>query len=191
MKLSILIPILLLFNIGLSASPNPIDDQFKALNESSETFKEYKVIKISAINNFWKSVMDSIYAKEAMIASLKTENTSNKVKIDQLKANIGVKEASIEELQYATTHISLFGINFGKVFYQIINFIIIGVLLVFSFILIINLNERRSIAKTKIDDFAKLEIQFEEYKKDALNKQMKLRRELQTERNKLEQKKST
>jgi large-conductance mechanosensitive channel len=191
MKLSILIPILLLFNIGLSASPNPIDDQFKALNESSETFKEYKVIKITTINNFWKSVMDSIYVKEAMIASLKTENTSNKVKIDQLKANIGVKEASIEELQYATTHISLFGINFGKVFYQIINFIIIGVLLVFSFILIINLNERRSIAKIKIDDFAKLEIQFEEYKKDALDKQMKLRRELQTERNKLEQKKST
>ncbi|HNP19006.1 MAG TPA: hypothetical protein PKL31_11265 [Fulvivirga sp.] len=167
-----------------------INDQFKELKESSETFKEYKVIKINVLNDFWKSVMDSIKTKESVIAKLQSENSVDKANIDQLKANLEVRDATIEELQYATSHINVLGVEFGKTFYKILNFTIIGILLVFCGILIISLKERRNIAKTKISAFDKLELKFEDYKRAALDKQMKLRRELQTEINKREQKRS-
>ncbi len=181
--------ILLCFSVHIVEAKS-IEDQFDELKESSETFKEYKVIKIKTLNDFWKSVLDSINVKEAAIAKLQSENSVNKTNIDQLKANMEVRDAAIEELQYATSHINVLGVEFGKTFYQILNFTIISILLVFCGILIVSLKERRNIAKTKISAFEKLELKFEEYKRSSLDKQMKLRRELQTEINKREQKRS-
>ena len=47
------------------------------------------------------------------------------------------------------------------------------------------------VSRKKIHEFNKLNAEYEEHKKEALEKQMKLRRELQTQINKLEEIRST
>ncbi len=175
------------FFIFQSIFAQTTDEQFQELKENAETFKEYKVIKIETLNSFWKSISDSLNAKNATINQLSKKITLQQNEVDGIQNSMLQMKQQLSDLEHDATHINIIGFSLDKVGFQVFNFLFIAGLLAIIGLSAFTLKDRQKVANEKIRAYNGLESEFEEYKKDALEKQMKLRRELQTERNKLEQ----
>jgi short subunit fatty acids transporter len=99
--------------------------------------------------------------------------------------NIKEQQASVEGIVYDSKHISVIGIPFGKGAFLILTAIIVGGLVVMLVIIMGRMKIAHGAMKEKELIAHTLTQEFDEYKKKALEKQSKLSRELQNERNRL------
>jgi len=164
-----------------------LDEQFNTLKEDAGNYKQFKVVDEAALNNFWKTTMDSVRSLKNEKATLISEGTQKESTISQLETTIETKDNQIEELETQTSSISVFGAVMEKTTFIFISFFTIGALVVVLLLLLYQYKDNNRVAKEKVKAYDKLNNDFEEYKRNALEKQMKLRRDLQTERNKLEE----
>ncbi|MDX1627105.1 MAG: hypothetical protein R3345_00315 [Fulvivirga sp.] len=172
---------------GQDSNDQELNDQFNELKENSEDYRQYKVIEKTKLNEFWTIVNDSIDKLEGTIQSLQEENAQKSTKIKSLNDQIDENRNEIDDLMTQTTTISVFGLPVDKSTYIFISFFIAGVLVLVIFFLVYQFKDARRTAKVKVRDYENLHREFEDYKRNALEKQMKLRRELQTAQNKLEE----
>ena len=170
-----------------NASAQTLQEQFESLKENSENYKVYKVIKRAELNKFWDVVVDSVQNSKNEIKSQQQQISSQKSEITQLNSTINSQNEEVESLQYETAHIEVMGIDFSKEGYIIMNFTIILILLAGLALLYYKFKHDHKVAKSKVLAYQKLDAEFEDYKKSSLEKQMKLRRELQTERNRIDE----
>jgi predicted nucleic acid-binding Zn-ribbon protein len=181
----------LLILAPVMAGAQTLDEQFSELKREAYTYKEYKNVKETSLNDFWNVVRDSINTKEKRIISAQSTINAQEEKINELNATIDTQLATIEEKEFDTEHINVLGMDMGKESYKLFNTIAIVFLLVLVGVLFYQFKHSRNFANAKRKDYEKLSVDFEEYKRNALEKQMKLRRELQTERNKIDEIRST
>lgn len=172
------------FQTGFSQSLNK---QYDSLTNNSESFKQYKVIERQALNAFWQTTQDSIAQLKANLKTEQELTASQEDTINQLNQTINTKDEEIAELETQTSTIEVFGLDVSKSTYIFISFFSVGVLIIVLIVFLYRFKENNRIARAKVIEYDKLHNEFEEYKRKALEKQMKLRRELQTERNKLEE----
>jgi hypothetical protein len=163
----------------------PLNDRFQLLKTKSQNYKEYKVIRENVLDSFWKIVRDSVAAKEAAMAAKDQNIQKLNSALSETQATLKQKEASMAEVVHDSTHINVLGISFAKsVFITTVAVIIGGLILLLVFISG-RLKLVHSSMKERADAFTSLQNEFEEYKRKAMEKQTKLSRELQTERNRL------
>lgn len=179
--------ILSILTIASWSNAQTLDEQFNTLKEEAGNYKQFKVVDEAALNNFWKTTMDSVKSLKNEKAALIGENSQKESNIRQLESTIDTKDNQIEALQGQTSSISVFGAVMEKSSFIFISFFTIGALLVVLLLLLYQYKDNNRVAKEKVKAYDKLNNDFEEYKRNALEKQMKLRRDLQTERNKLEE----
>ncbi|UII30583.1 hypothetical protein LVD17_20025 [Fulvivirga ulvae] len=201
MKKPILFLLICLASAGVSAQntedqtqipqPQSLNEQFRKLKDDSETFKTYKVIKESDLNAFWKTVQDSVSNKEQRLSDAQKLIDVQEKELAKLREVIKEKDVQLEEKEYAGTHITVMGIDFLKDSYVLINIVIISLLLIAMAILLYKFKDNNKIARKKTNDYERLDNEFENYKRNALEKQMKLRRDLQTAKNRLDEIRST
>lgn len=184
------ISIIIFFIASISGYAQTLDDQFKELRDNSESFKVYKVIKQTELNQFWKVVSDSVQSLKQEISSNENQIKLQASEIEKQNGIINSKDDEIAGLQHATTHISVLGMDLFKEAYIGITFSIIGILTIALILLYVRFRSNQMIAKQKVADWKKLNVELEELKKESLEKQMKLRRELQTHINKLNEMRS-
>lgn len=175
-----------LFSFGATFSQS-VDKQYDSLINKSETFKDYKVIKITELNSFWKNVMDSVNNQKQTIAELKMEVDNQNKKIATQSSEIETLKNRITELEGQTSSIEVIGIDTDKTVFKVVVLAFSTALIAIIGFLLFQLKDKLTLAKTKVKDYQSLEIKYEEFRKSALEKQMKLRRDLQTERNRLEE----
>lgn len=172
---------------ALKSDNQTLRERYLLMKTKSQNYQEYKVIKENILDGMWKIVLDSAAAKQAAInaskaeiGKLQAELTKN---IDALKA----KEDSMKDIVHASTHITVLGISFDKGFFAGM----VGVILLLAGLAIAgviysmkvlrrNLTEKEDLANT-------ISAEYEDYKRKAMDKQTKLSRELQNERNKLQE----
>ena len=168
-----------------TAKNQTLNQQYKTLMEKSETFNDYKVIKINKLTNFWKVITDSI----ALVDKSKTEALilveAKKTQIEELNNTIQQKDKELATGEEEKSTITVFGSRTKKSSYAIISIIIPFALLVVIGFLVVKFRVNTQTTKSAKQDLSTLEKEYEEYKKRALDSQTKLNRELQTERNKL------
>jgi len=164
---------------------NPdLNQRFLEMKSGSQTFKDYKVIKETTLDKLWSITKDSIKKNEQQLAEAKTEVTFLQQEIESARNSMHVQQASIQEVVYDSTHITVLGIPFSKVLFILLVTVIIGGLaflmsLSFGRVKILN-----SLVKEKALIAESITNEFEEFKKKTMEKQIKLSRELQNERNK-------
>ncbi len=162
-----------------------LNAQYKRINDDSETFKEYKVIHRKMLADFWNRVMDSVdnYRGETDIINERAMALAKEIK--EAKNTIESKNTLLLENDFEKQHIQVLGINFKKSAFINLSFIsfflALGVLAFFIY----KFKESNSVTVKTKSNYDDLDQRFEQYKKEALDKQMKLRRDLQTESNKL------
>ena len=159
--------------------------QYLLLKTSSQSFQDYKVIKEVKLDEFWKVVMDSV---KRMKSELKQANIIiTKLNDDVKNANGKVisVQASVAGIVHDSTHISFFGVSFTKWFFNLLFLIVTGTLALFIVFLLGRTRLVNQSIKEKSESLNLLAGEFEQYKRKSLEKEKKLSRELQTERNKL------
>ena len=182
-----IITVLLFLGISLNASAQSLDDQFRELRDESETFKVYKVIKQTELDAFWNVVMDSVKEVRSELAGTYLTIEKQRVDMSEKDKTITGKDDEISQLEYEASHISVLGIGMFKEAYLVISFTLVALLIAALVFLYGRSKTSIAIARKKVQEYTKLNADYEEYKKDSLEKQMKLRRELQTQINKLEE----
>ncbi|CAM1333969.1 hypothetical protein [Tenacibaculum aestuariivivum] len=168
----------------IDSLPNTIENQFIKIYRLSNNWQEYKMIKRTQFMSFEKNILDSIAAIKKDIftkqlkldAQLKKENVL-KNEISKLKEDLSL---SIEK----EDGISLFGKIINKNLYNTIMWSIAFTLLFGLAFFIYRFNNSNFITKETKGLLLDMENEFEQYKRNSINKEQKLRRQLQDEINK-------
>ncbi|MCG2417873.1 hypothetical protein K8089_02480 [Aequorivita sp. F47161] len=188
----ILLAFLLLFFyvLGVSAQDsvqvrkNTLNDQMTEAFEKSNSYQEYKVIKKSQLARLKKNILDSVSALEQNINSQETELSQQKSEIDSLRQNLKNTQENLTISKEKENGIEVFGILTSKATYNSIMWGIILVLLLVTALLFVRFLNSHKITKEAQLKMAEMEIELEDYRRNSLEREQKLRRKLQDEINK-------
>ncbi len=158
--------------------------RFQEMKAGSQSYKEYKVIKESVLDKVWSITNDSIKKKEQQLVEAKNQITTLQGELEATHNSMQVQQASIQDVIYDSTHISVLGIPFTKGFFIFLTAAILGGLALIMSISFGRVKILNSLVKEKGLISDSITHEFEEFKKKAMEKQTKLSRELQNERNK-------
>ena len=161
-----------------------VKNQFDYLINKSNRYKDYKVVKISWLNTLESNVADSISAAKKEISDNYSLINAQKNTIDSLNTLLTNSDRKITELNAEIQSISLFGIQFKKPVFKILLFSIIGILTGLLIFFITKFKSSHSITSKTIHNLKEVEAEFEEHRKVALEREQKVRRQLQDELNK-------
>lgn len=169
------ISLLLIFssrNAIAQISDSTLAQQYEEVVIKSGSYKVYKNIRKTKIEQLWKNVTDSLQ-KERKIAA------DSKAQLQKGLAEIPVLQAEIRELKAANSPIKKLG-NVSD------NTLLWGLVIILSAGIVIVIYRSRSAVqevKDQIERYEELSTEFREYKSKAAEKERKLARELQDERN--------
>lgn len=164
--------------------PNTLEGQFKKIYKKSSSYQVYKVIKKDNFLVLQKNVLDSISAlKKDAVKKQATINTQ-KVSILDLENRIKTLNGDLTTSLSKENNISLFGSQLNKATYNTILWGIIAALLASLILFIYKFNSSNSLTKEAKNSLLDVEQEFEQHRKKTLEKEQKLRRQLQDEINK-------
>lgn len=166
-------------------SKNSIDEQFTDLLENSNNYKQYEVVKKTKLIELQKNTRAKISGLENRIVVSENNIKDQKKEIDRLNAELAETTGNLQDAAQAKNEISFFGLPTNKTTYRIITWGILLILLVALAIFIYKFKNSHIQTKEAKRNLQETEDEFEEYRKKALEKQQKLGRSLQDERNKL------
>lgn len=138
------------------------------------------------LNAFHKSIMDTLQQARGALKTAKAQISSQNKVIDSLQNEIKSSDQSLNASNARVDSIDMFGILLPKSTY---NLIMWGLVVVFGAIAIVVIARSGSYtreAKYRVQLYNELEEEYKNYKLKANEKEKKLARELQTERNKLD-----
>jgi hypothetical protein len=136
---------------------------------------------------FYKNVTDTLRAERKKARELQQKLSAQGEKVQSLQSDVTAKEQSLNESNSKVDAISLLGIPVSKSLY---NSIMWGLVIVFgamATVVILQSGSARREAKYRIKLYEDLDEEYKAYKVKANEKEKKLARELQTERNKVDE----
>lgn len=161
--------------------------QYELLLAKSKTINTYKLINPYRLSAFYKSVTDSIRAERSGHKKAATQIAGQAKEIASLNDQIKGKESSLASSNSKVNEISFIGIPFSKGAYNTMVWTIIIVLaLALTFVTV---RSAKSIheAKYRSGLYEEISQEYQAYKVKANEKEKKLARELQDERNKIDE----
>lgn len=164
--------------------------KFKELQANSQTYKDYKVIRITSINQWLQQAEKEWYEQKRLLASSSLENQNLKKANELLNHESQIILATVKSQEEVQKYLTLFGLNLHRNTFLLITLGSLAILSIISCVLWGKLKLVQLQLTGKRQELLGLHAEFENLKHRALEKQMKLSRELQNERNKLEQLKS-
>lgn len=166
---------------------NTLSQQFNSLKDNSNSYQEYKVIKLTSLNTFWSNVNDSLAAIQKEIIVANNNITSLQQNLDSLKNKLEAREAALEKSEYDIAHLSVLGMDVQKESYVSFTWGVFFVLLLLLGIAIAKYRSSNKVAVEKKSDYEALNNELNDCKQKAREKEIKLMRDLQTERNHVEE----
>lgn len=174
-------------NDALERDNQTLRERYLVMKNKSQTYQDYKVIKENILDGMWRIIQDSLNVKQASIRQAHAEINKLNQELDQNKGALKTKEESMQDVLYASTHITVMGIDFDKGFFAgMVGVILLLLGLVIS-VIYYTLKMMRKNLSEKIELVNSIGSEYEDYKRKAMDKQTKLSRELQNERNKLQE----
>lgn len=161
-----------------------LDQQFKELIESSNSYQAYKVIKHSKLKILQKDIRDSINVLEKTISNSQLLIADQKAKIDSSLQVIEGLNTKLAETQKQVDNINILGISTNKSSYSTIMWTIVILLVITVLILFFIYKKGNRKTKEAKAKFLETEQELEGLRKRSLEREQKIRRELQDEINK-------
>lgn len=160
-----------------------IDSQFTSLIEKSNTYQSYKVIKVSELGILQRNIRDSISSLKSTIADSENIITEQDNKINSTTQQIDALNIELEETQKNVKNISFLGIGTEKATYKSIMWVLVGILLFISTFLFFRFKKCHSDTKEAIGKLSETEIELDNLRRRSLEREQKVRRQLQDEIN--------
>ena len=197
LKLSILVLLLIFGSTFISAqekkqqslNEGTIEDQFEFIIKKSSNWRDekgqsYEVIKRNLILNLKGNTLDSLKAFQAKLNDTKDAISKQQEEIDELKTNLSKTQDTLLTTNKKKDSITLFGLQMSKTSYSLIMWLFIIVLLALLILFIYKFNNSNSVTRIAKNNLADIEEEFEEHRRYALEREQKVRRQLQDELNK-------
>ncbi|WKV11589.1 hypothetical protein [Marivirga harenae] len=164
-----------------------LSEQYQNMVESSETFEKYKVIPIIKVNSFGEVLSDTINNLNQQVSSAKDVQLTAEKERDSAKAQMNDLKAELEQARSVVDEMPLFGIPMTKTTYNIVMWSLVVILLAGLVIVYIMFMNSFRLTKQAKRDKERVDEELEDLRKRSHDKQVKIKRELQTALNKLEE----
>nr|WP_068892459.1 hypothetical protein [Pedobacter panaciterrae] len=193
----ILLPIIAVLLINLTAQAQLKTDtskvdptlkgQYQLLLSKSKTLNGYKLINPARLSTFWQNVRDSLTIDRKQLAATKKKIEDQGKEISELKKQISGTESSLASSNARLNEISFLGIGFTKSNYNLLVWGLIIALGAALAIIILRSAKHIHEARYRSTLYEEISQEYQNYKAKANDKEKKLARELQDERNKLDE----
>ena len=187
-SLYLLILLLLISTVAVSQETKKdtltIEEQFDRIYRISSSYQEYKVIRKTTYQGLKTNVLDSI---KIIDKELQLKNIHNNVLNDSLqevKKVLEILETDMKLLITEKNSISFLGIQLNKSTYTIIVWSIILLLIIALLYFIYQYKNSYYVTSEAKSNLSEAEEELAIYKKKSLEREQKLRRQLQDEINK-------
>lgn len=172
---------------GTPEVDNSLRAQFNELKTKSNSYQEYKVVRVVSLDNFWKNVEDTLAAVHKEILDANNAIAAQNKRLDSLNQTLEAREEALEQSEYDIAHLQVLGMDVQKDSYVSFTWGVFFVLLLILAIAFAKYKSSNKVAVEKKADYEELSQELNEYKQKAREKEIKLMRELQTERNTIEE----
>ncbi|MDJ1491758.1 hypothetical protein QNI19_02370 [Cytophagaceae bacterium DM2B3-1] len=188
LKKSIILSLCILQGILFSAqAQNSLNSQYQQLKEGSNNYQDFKVIKQTSLDAFWSKVQDSVNVTKKKLKTATDEIQALKTQVAKLEQQVKAKEDQMQKNDEASQQVPVLGINVDKNGYVMFSYIVyVALLAVLAFFFFQYKNSNQVTVSTR-KDFEEARDQVDDYKKKLLEIQTALGRELQTERNRVDE----
>ena len=183
-----LVPLFLIISyntIAQNDSLKSIDAQFETLMNDANNFKEYKVIKQNAINTLRRNTNKHIDQLNSKITGLESSIETKDSRIAALEQELEETNASLTGVNAEKDSMNFLGIQTNKGVYNTIVWSIVGVLGFLFVFMSMRYKSSNSTTKAAQKQLQSTEEELEDLRRKSIEKEQKLGRQLQDERNKL------
>lgn len=174
---------------SVNADPS-LRGQYQSILSKSKNLNGFKVVNPTRLNSFWKSVNDTLRSERRQMPALKKQIAEQQKTIADLKVQLSGKENALNSTNQKLDEITFMGVSFSKGSYNTMVWTIILVLALALIVIIVRSARLLHEAKYRSSLYEEISAEYQSYKVKANEKEKKLARELQDERNKLEEIKS-
>ena len=165
---------------------NTLDKQYETLMKVSTTYQEYKVIKHVRLNAFWKNIQDSIKTAHLEQQTLKQQIVDLNEELVTTQNTLGEVTSNLEASNHDRDRIEFIGIPLTKTFYNSLVWGIIFILGGLALLFFYRFYKSNAITRTTKKESDTLFNEYDNYKKNTRDKELQLKRELQTAINTIE-----
>lgn len=190
MKRTLFLSLILLTNLGILNAQdttqvvNPIEKEFNTLIETSNDYQGFKVVDYNELiklrNNttqFFSRLNDEIITQQNTIDQQQEQ-------IEELREDLESTQRELEEVRAEKDEINFLGMPFSKSSYMTLMWSVIGILLLALIFFIYKYKKSHQQTSEAREKLATTEKEFEAYRTKALEKEQRLGRLLQDEKNK-------
>tara|TARA_R110002073_G_scaffold40547_1_gene114804 strand:+ start:11659 stop:12282 length:624 start_codon:yes stop_codon:yes gene_type:complete len=192
-KVILSLSILLAFSLGVTAqteevkpslNAGSIDSQFDYLYKKSPKWEDYRSVKTNLLFKFKANVSDSLKLGRTKLKEANATILTQKNEIETLKADLSKTNDNLSSVTEEKDKISLLGIPLSKTGYNTILWSIIAALTAFLVLFIGRFKQSNTVTVEAKKTKSEIEEEFENYRQRSIEREQKLRRELQDELNK-------
>ncbi len=169
---------------SIEVRTNTLNDQMIDAFEKSNSYQEYKVIKKTQLATLRKNILDSVSNLDQKIEMQYSDLEKQKIAIDSLRGSLKETNETLSLSQEKEDGIHIFGLLTSKTTYNAVMWSIIAVLLLIGGFLFYRFLNSHKIIKAAELKIAEMEMEIEDYRRNSLDREQKLRRKLQDEINK-------
>ena len=155
-----------------------IIDKYDQLIEEGSTYKEYNMVKKKKVKSFRDEILASKDSLENIIDQQKNKQNELNESIENLEEELAETKQTSSQLRKRTDSIAFLGMQLEKTVYHLIVWSIIGILAVISILLFINYRKSHVVTKATKESMRNLETEYEEYRRNAIEKQQQQGRKI-------------
>ncbi|MGG5507185.1 MULTISPECIES: hypothetical protein [unclassified Myroides] len=163
---------------------NTIENQFNTLLSQSNNWQNYKVVEKNKLLHIQQNVKDSISRLQTTIGQNNRVLVEQKTTIDSLSNQLQGVQKDLTQAVEQENNLDFIGISTHKSTFKVIVWSIILVLLLILGLLFTQYKKSFTTTKEARKKQVEAETELEEYKRAALEREQKIRRQLQDEINK-------
>lgn len=171
-----------------SLDNGPISSQFDYVSKKSGNYRadgvRYEVVKEANLYKLRKNVLDSVAAFNKRAAELNSTISEHETTISSLNKKLEETTTNLASVTEEKDSMSFLGISVSKATYNVILWTIIAGLLILLLAFIYKFRNSNILTQEAKQNLAELEVEYEDHRRKALEREQKISRKLQDELNK-------
>lgn len=173
--------------VAQNTTDNSLKGQFETLKRNANRYQDFKVVKETALDSYWKSVRDSIQKERLEIERLRGDLATHQGRVVQLESAVAQLQQELAERENQITTMDVWGWEVNKETFRTLAAVLVGLCLLLMLIFAGRYTKANRAAAIARRDQQTAEERLEQHRKAARENETKLRRDLQTEINKVEE----
>jgi malonyl CoA-acyl carrier protein transacylase len=161
-----------------SLDAGTISSQFDYINTISNNFQEYKVVKRTHLDKIRQNVLDSLNVFKEELVIVNQELSARQEKISGLEKQVSQANQDLETAEAARDNFEIFGIPIHKSAFTTLMGLIIGVLAAALLFFLFKYSKSHKVISQARKDLAETVEELENHRKNTLERERKLKREL-------------